>query len=204
METIGIYLGEPVAPELMKKLWSSTEALVQFIRPAKPNSRGSTGVYFYVGYWKKSSSVIYRTAAFRTAAGTWWARYNQSLWDLLGNLAAKHFPDIYCNLMRVMLWYRFACWAVAGINWNHPVTKHKDKDDAKPGICCVLIFGDFFSGELCFPDDAVIIKTRHGSLVMFYSYLYEHIVGKFLGIRNSIVLFTPQDVIDYTYQDVLD
>ena len=93
--------------------------------------------------------------------------------------------------------YKFSWWPDTSVNINHAVEYHVDKSDDKEGICCVIIFGDFTGGELCFPDAQVYVNTTNGAIILFHSAKYHHVVAKFKGVRNSIVLFCPAIVLKH-------
>jgi hypothetical protein len=81
------------------------------------------------------------------------------------------------------------------VNRNFGVIQHQDHKDFHDGICCVIIFGDFKGGELCFLDLDLLVETRDGGLVFFFSAKHQHVVNKYVGNRNSVTLFTPNNVI---------
>jgi hypothetical protein len=53
---------------------------------------------------------------------------------------------------------------MAVLNVNLAVTPHCDTFDCIEGICCVIVLGEFKGGELCFPDELICLKVKHGTI----------------------------------------
>ena len=81
-----------------------------------------------------------------------------ALFDFLSSLLQGRFPDQAKKMRRVWLPFLFSAWAAANLNVNTAVASHRDKFDMPDGICCVLVFGDFEGGELCFPEMVIFVK----------------------------------------------
>lgn len=76
---------------------------------------------------------------------------------------------------------KFACWAMAVLNYNFAVGGHDDKLDFKDGMCCIIVFRSFLKGYLYFKDKSIFIEFNRGGIVIFKSADYWHFVTNFIG-----------------------
>lgn len=193
---IGFVIQDSIPHGLLDALLKSTHMLCSLGPLLKEHSSNrGIGKTLHMGFWRRYSTSLYESADFKNHWSKWWATFNEPVWKLASELLRKHFPTVYKILDKVRTPYKFGSWHMAALNVNVAVTPHADKEDHLEGICCVIALGDFDGGELCFPSKLVCVKMRHGTIVLFHSAQYEHVVSRFIGTRFSIVLFSDENVI---------
>ena len=117
------------------------------------------------------------------------------MWKLASDLLKQHFPSVHKILQGVRVPHKFGSWHMAVLNVNLAVTPHCDDFNHIEGVCCVIVFGEFDGGELCFPDELICVKVKHDTIMLFHSKKFKHVVSKFIGTRFSIVLHADESVI---------
>lgn len=186
--TIGCFLGKNVPTEMLTLLKTSSNTLA--------HSSNTTTHRYYIGYWRHSSPILYKSSDFKNPHVIQWVTINNALWSFAANQLLLHYPTVHCALSRVRIPHLFGgVWSMACLNYNFGIGAHKDNRDYFPGICCVIVFGLFTGGQLCFPEDDLMIQTVDGSMVLFFSAQNLHMVNKYSGVRNSVTLFTPHNVV---------
>lgn len=193
---IGYLLQDSIPDTLLLGLLRSTHTLCSSGPLKKKYSRmRGKGLTMRMGFWRTYSTVLYESADFKNKWSRWWALVNEPVWQHASHLLKQHFPSVHKTLQRVHAPHKFGSWHMAVLNVNLAVTAHCDSSDHIGGICCVIVLGTFDGGELCFPDELVCIKVKHGTIVLFHSREYEHMVSRFIGTRFSIVLYADEKVI---------
>lgn len=193
---IGYLLHDSIPDILLLGLLRSTHTLCS-VGPLKKkysSTRGG-GLTMRIGFWRRYSTVLYESADFRNKWSRWWASVNRPVWQHASDLLKQHFPSVHKILQRVHAPHKFGSWHMAVLNVNLAVSPHCDDWDHIEGICCVIVLGEFVGGELCFPDELVCVKVKHGTIVLFHSRKFRHVVSRFVGIRFSIVLHADEEVI---------
>jgi hypothetical protein len=196
--TIGYLLAgqESITHTLLHTLLESTHILCsKGPLQKKYSSKRGEGLTMRIGFWRRYCLALYESADFKNKWSRWWATVNQPLWKFASNLLLKYFPTVHETLERVRVPHKFGAWHMAVLNVNLAVTPHRDDFDYKEGICCLIVFGEFEGGELCFPEEIVCIKVRNGTIVLFYSRMFTHVVSMFIGTRFSVVLHADEEVI---------
>lgn len=141
---------------------------------------------------------------------------NMRLWKLVDSLVRTHYPRIFEVLEKIQL--PLGCTRVAGVFTglaiNNLVTTsiHRDSGDWPFGVCVVVSFGNAKGGHLALREEirsvsadgqstfftGVILPGETGSITIFRSALVRHFnVQCWNGVRNSIVLFTDNGLLNY-------
>lgn len=81
-------------------------------------------------------------------------------------------------------------FATMALNIDYAASSHRDNSDYREGFCFILPFGSFTGGRLRLDSYGVEIDAHPGDLIILRSYLVEHSVTPYEGIRHSIVFFS--------------
>ncbi|KAF8832091.1 hypothetical protein HHX47_DHR1001115 [Lentinula edodes] len=81
------------------------------------------------------------------------------------------------------------------VNINVGTLAHRDKNDGYACICVTI--GNPKGGELGMYEPKLLIETRNGDVVVFFSHKYTHFNLPYSGTRGSIVIHGDKTGVDY-------
>lgn len=151
-QVLGYWFRSPLAYNLLQELKSSTLTLLSNLPIKKITTSRGSGMTLHLAFWRKSSSISYRSKDFRNPWAQWWATKNYEVWNFLSDLLGRMYPTVKREMQKVRLPFTFGVWTALSLNYNFSVGSHIDDRDMKDGICCVVILGDFKGGEFCFAN----------------------------------------------------
>ena len=164
--------------------------------PKKKKTCRRQGYQFHFGWWQKNSMInlLYETAESRNFFFRLFLSKTQHIWYFISQLIKEDFEHEYNWYMKRIknsnLTYKFGIWECLAINYLFGSTKHRDWGDIRNGVCIIVPTGKFTGGNLVLYDFNIIIELRKGDFFALRSYEWYHGNEKFVGERNSYVLFT--------------
>jgi len=183
---------------LVDSLEESTKVLcATFVLKPKKGTRGLECTY-HLGNWCRCRKIPGLTSQTKHPAAVRWLEANKLLFQFISDIFRDYNEPLWSRYLQVITknsLTNFLCvWATCALNINFPCQPHFDSLDRLGGLCWVLAFGKFIHGELVFPFMKICIPMGSGCLVAFNSTEIAHYVRNYEGFRNSIVLFTHDEM----------
>lgn len=192
-----------IGKKLIENLEESTKKLKK--RKSTVDMRGA-GQKFHLGFWRRRGMKETKlTSNSKLKCIRSWLKTNQPLFKKIKDIYKREFPGMFISIqfLKYLDLYEscygitkknktdtlFGPFTCAAININFQSGLHIDNKDAEASFCWVIPFGDFEGGSLILPKLKVRIDLKPCDILCFQSHTFQHYVEKFIGIRNSLILF---------------
>jgi len=187
-----------ISNSLLTTLCTSTNRLVEEYPPPKGDTSRGDDERYHFGHWKKFQEEPYEISETKHPAARMWISQNTKLWQKLAKVFKSFDSRLFTRYQNGLDYWGirsyFPPWFSLALNIDFAATPHKDEHDYRSGYCWVLTFGQFRGGALRLKELNATIQMKAGNLVCFKSHLFTHWVEKYSGIRNSIVMFTHDEL----------
>lgn len=149
-----------------------------------------------LGVWMRrgGSRTFHLTPASKTYIVQYFINKHQPIWDLVYRLMQRIDHDFVVRV-RKRDKCDFGAFSYAAVNVESSTKTHQDSKDFI--WCCVIPFGDFTGGSLCFPYCGIQLQAKACDAVVFDSHWLWHKVNNTTsGKRGSIALSNHKTVVN--------
>jgi len=120
-----------------------------------------------------------------------WLEINSDIFAKIELFLTSRFPHLAEYMSSFGHKKFFGSFSTLALNMGVVTDPHRDCNDLRHGLCCIMPFGSFKGGELFFQEMDMSFQVQSGDLILFRS--SEMLHGNFDieegGERNSLVFF---------------